>query len=185
MKKILGLCLAAVMVFGVLTACNNTPIKSDGKTAGKVVVNIEGTVTSVDGSKITLDNGKRVTVSPDTIFAGDPDTNIVVSKNIVVGNFIQGYTKDDADSEQVSADKIYCNSPVRTGSKLLINFEGEIVSVEDGSITLKSGQKITFSDDTVFSVASGIVKNVVLSEEDKIQGHLSDDGIASRIHLIY
>ena len=30
-------------------------------------------------------------------------------EEIAVGNFIQGYTKDNPDANQVSADKIYCN----------------------------------------------------------------------------
>lgn len=61
---------------------------------------------------------------------GDPDTNNAVSKEIVVGNFIQGYTKDDPGSKRVSADKIYCDAAVRSGGKIVVNFDEKVAAVE-------------------------------------------------------
>ena len=191
MKKLLAVCLAAVMVFGTLTACgSNASGTPDGGTTGKVVVNIEGTVTEVNGNEFTLDSGKIVVISAETVFAGDRDTNNAVSEDIAAGNFVQGYTKDDPDAERVSADKIYCNTAVQPGGgKLAVNFEGIVASVEETRITLENGQVILVTDDTVFSIASGVVENIILSEGDHIQGHTSDDPAASeitasRIHFI-
>lgn len=191
MKKILAMCLAAVMVFATLTACgSNASVTPEAGATGKVVVNIEGTVTAVNGSELTLDSGKIVVISADTVFAGDRDTNNAVSDDIAVGNFIQGYTKDDPDAERVAADKIYCNTAVQPGGgKLVVNFEGTVASVEENRITLEGGQVISITDDTVFSIASGVVETIILSEGDHIQGHTSDDPVASeitasRIHII-
>lgn len=186
MKKVVSLCLAALMMFGVLTACgSNTAATPTGSTTGKVVVNIEGTVTAVDGDEITLDSGKIVVISSDTVFTSDPDTNKTISDEILFGNFVQGYTGDDPDAERVSADKIYCNSAVRTGGKLVVNFEGVIAAVEENSITLEDGQALLISDDTVFSIASGVVENVTLVEGDTIQGYVEADGFASHIHIMF
>ena len=191
MKKLLAMCLASVMLFAALTACgSNASVAPDGGTTGKVVVNIEGTVTAVNGSEFTLDSGKVVVISADTVFAGDRDTNNAVSEDIAVGNFVQGYTKGDPDAERVSADKIYCNTAVQPGGgKLAVNFEGTVASVEETQITLENGQVILVTDDTVFSIASGVVENIILSEGDHIQGHTSNDPAASeitasRIHFI-
>ena len=191
MKKLLAMCLDSVMLFAALTACgSNASVTLDGGTTGKVVVTIEGTVTAVNGSEFTLDSGKVVVISADTVFAGDRDTNNAVSEDIAVGNFVQGYTKGDPDAERVSADKIYCNTAVQPGGgKLAVNFEGTVASVEETRITLENGQVILVTDDTVFSIASGVVENIILSEGDHIQGHTSEDPAASeitasRIHFI-
>ena len=191
MKKLLAMCLASVMLFAALTACgSNASVTPDGGTTGKVVVNIEGTVTAVNGSEFTLDSGKVVVISADTVFAGDRDTNNAVSEDIAVGNFVQGYTKGDPDAERVSADKIYCNTAVQPGGgKLAVNFEGTVASVEETWITLENGQVILVTDDTVFSIASGVVENIILLEGDHIQGCTNDDPAASeitasRIHFI-
>ena len=191
MKKLLAMCLASVMLFAALTACgSNASVAPDGGTTGKVVVNIEGTVTAVNGSEFTLDSGKVVVISADTVFAGDRDTNNAVSEDIAVGNFVQGYTKGDPDAERVSADKIYCNTAVRPGGgKLAVNFDGTVASVEESRITLENGQVILVTGDTVFSIASGVVENIILSEGDHIQGCTNDDPAASeitasRIHFI-
>ena len=191
MKKLLAMCLASAMLFAALTACGSSASTApEGGAAGKVVVNIEGTVTAVNGNEFTLDSGKIVVISADTIFAGDRDTNHAVSEDIAVGNFVQGYTKDDPNAERVSAGKIYCNTAVQpSGGKLAVNFEGTVASVEEGRITLENGQAVFITDDTVFSVASGVVETIILSEGDHIQGHTSDDPAASeitasRIHFI-
>lgn len=193
MKKLVCICMAALMTLFTLVGCSTEGTVSSGNAGGtstsKVVVNFEGTVTAINGDEITLEIGKIIVISSDTIFAGDPDTNNAVSEEIIVGNFIQGYTDDDPDSEQVSADKIYCNTAVRTGGKLVINFEGKVAAIEDDHITLDNGQVILITDDTVFSIASGIVENAILSEGYHIQGHTEDDPTASevtasRIHII-
>ena len=183
MKKIVSVCLAVVMLVVVFAACGEKTAETlEEATMGKVVVNIEGTVTAVNGNEVTLDSGKIVVISDETVFAGDPDTNNAVSDEIVVGNFIQGYT-DDPDAEKVSAVTIYCNSAVRTGGKLAINFEGKITAVENGRITLEDGQVILISEDTEFSIASGVVENMILSEGDTVQGY-AENGTALHIHII-
>lgn len=193
MKKLVCICMAALMTLFTLVGCSTeSTVSSDnagGTSTSKVVVNFEGTVTAINGDEITLENGKIIVISSDTIFAGDPDTSNAVSEEIIVGNFIQGYTDDDPDSEQVSADKIYCNEAVRTGGKLVINFEGKVTAVEDDRITLDNGQVILITDNTVFSIASGIIENAILSVGYHIQGYTGDDPAASevtasRIHII-
>lgn len=193
MKKMACICMVALMALSTLVGCSTAGTASSdnagGAPAGKVVVNFEGTVTEISGDEVTLENGKIVVISSNTVFAGDPDTNNAVSKEIVVGNFIQGYTEDDPDAEKVSAGKIYCNAAVRTGGKLVINFEGKVAAVEDDRITLDNGQTILISSDTVFSIASGVVENVIVSKGYNIQGYTEDDPTApeitaSRIHII-
>lgn len=193
MKKLICICTAALMALSALTGCSNeSTARSDntaGISAGKVAVNFEGTVTAINGDEVTLDNGKIVVISSDTVFAGDPDTDNAVSREMIVGNFIQGYTKDDPDSGQISADKIYCNAAARTGGKTAINFEGKVAAAEDGRITLENGQVVLISDDTVFSIASGVVEHIFLSVGYHIQGYTEDDPTASeitasRIHII-
>ena len=89
---------------------------SDRPTNLKPVINFEGVVTAVDGDRITLKDGKVILITDDTAFGGDPDTNNVVSDNIQVGNFIQGYTEDDIDAEEVTANRIWTNeTPTITG----------------------------------------------------------------------
>lgn len=89
---------------------------SDRPTNLKPVINFEGVVTAVDGDRITLKDGKVILITDDTAFGGDPDTNNVVSDNIQVGNFIQGYTEGDADAEEVTANRIWTNeTPTITG----------------------------------------------------------------------
>lgn len=193
MKKLVCICMVTLMTLTILVGCSTeSTVGSDnvgGISTNKVVVNFEGTVTAINGDEVTLENGKTIVISSDTVFAGDPDTNNTVSEEIIVGNFIQGYTEDNPDSEQVSADKIYCNTAVRTGGKLVINFEGKVAAVEDDRITLDNGQVILITDDTVFSIASGIVENAILSVGYNIQGYTKDDPTASevtasRIHII-
>lgn len=193
MKKLVCICMVTLMTLSALVGCVSKGTESSDNagslSTNKVVVNFEGTVTAINGDEVTLENGKIVVISSETIFAGDPDTNNTVSTEISVGNFIQGYTEDDPDSEHVSADKIYCNAAVRTGDKLVINFEGEVAAVEDDRVTLENGQVILISDDTVYSIASGVVENMILSVGYHIQGHTEDNPTApevtaSRIHVI-
>ncbi|MDE7444789.1 MAG: hypothetical protein K2N15_03680 [Lachnospiraceae bacterium] len=113
-------CLAIVVALGIgvlqggfMTNQNDegavTDNISDRPTNLKPVINFEGVVTAVDGDRITLKDGKVILITDDTAFGGDPDTNNVVSDNIQVGNFIQGYTEGDADAEEVTANRIWTN----------------------------------------------------------------------------
>lgn len=198
MKKFACICMAAVLSASVLVGCSansvpdtNSTSESDstnvsGVTAGKVIVNFEGTVTAVNGNEITLENGKTIVISSDTVFAGDPDTNNAVSENIDVGNFVQGFTNDDPESDQISADKIWCNVAAQPSmGKLMTNFAGTVAAVDGKSVTLESGEVILMDNDTVFSVASGIVENVILTEGYSIQGYAENpETAASHIHII-
>lgn len=193
MKKLICICMVTLMTLSILVGCvAESTVSSDnagGISTNKVVVNFEGTVTAINGDEVTLENGKIVAISSDTIFAGDPDTNNTVSTEIFVSNFIQGYTEDDPDSERIAADKIYCNAAARTGGKLVINFEGKVAAVEDDRVTLENGQVILISDDTIYSIASGVVENMILSVGYNIQGYTEDNPTASevtasRIHVI-
>ena len=75
--------------------------------AAKVVVNFEGTVTEVNGNEITLENGKTVVITDETVFGGDPDTGNAVSSDIAVGNFIQGFTQDDPEADEITAVRMH------------------------------------------------------------------------------
>ena len=175
MKKLVCICMAALMTLSTMVGCSPADTTSADNAGsaptGKVGVNFEGTVTAVNGDEVTLESGKIIVITSDT------------------GNFIQGYTEDDPDSERVSADKIYCNVAARIGGKLVINFEGKVAAVEDDRMTLENGQVVLISDDTVFSIASGVVEHIILSEGYNIQGYTEDDAAASeitasRIHII-
>lgn len=108
MRKAVSMCLVAVSVFAILTGCGrNTQVVPDDGTSGGVVVNIEGTVSAVDGNQIQLDSGKILVISEDTVFADN--TGGQVSDKFEVGNFVQGYTNDDPTLEKVTAVYIYSN----------------------------------------------------------------------------
>lgn len=190
MKRIACICMAVCLMLTVLVGCGTSAAdETKGAPTGKVVVNFEGTVTAVDGGEVTLDSGKVVVITTETVFAGDPDTGNAVSDEIAVGNYIQGYTQDDPDADRVTAHKVYCNAPARTGGKLVVNFEGRVAAVEEGRILLENGQVIRVTEDTVFSVAGGVVEGVIVSEGHIIQGHTGDDPdaaeiTATRIHII-
>ena len=113
-------CLAIVAVLGIgvlrdgfMTNQNDeeevTDNISDRPTNLKPVINFEGIVTAVDGNRITLKDGKVILITDDTAFGGDLDTNNVVSDNIRVGNFIQGYTEGDTNAGEVTANRIWTN----------------------------------------------------------------------------
>ena len=125
MKKVIILCIASVLALALLVGCNGQkdndgtiepqkPLINDGRSAGKPaqkpVVNFEGIVTAVDGDEVTLENGKIVVISADTVFAGDPDTNNAVSEDIAVGSFIQGYTEDEPTGSKITAAQVYTNA---------------------------------------------------------------------------
>lgn len=108
MKKAVSMCLVAVSVFAILTGCGrNAQAEPDDSTSGGVVVNIEGTVSAVDGNQILLDSGKILVISEDTVFVDN--TGGQVSDKFEVGNFVQGYTNDDPTLDKVTAVYIYSN----------------------------------------------------------------------------
>lgn len=114
------LCLAAIGTAIPWSGINNESetmeaadhdIIRDGRYEGslKPVINFEGTVVAVEGNKITLDNGEVIIISDNTKWMGDPDTYDSVSTDVEVGNFIQGFTEDDINSAEISADNIWTN----------------------------------------------------------------------------
>jgi hypothetical protein len=115
LKKIICTYMVALFTFSALTGCStSTPHATNNSSneatiASKVLINLEGTVKSISGDEITLEDGKVVIISKDTVFGGDPDTNNEVSNEIAVGNFIQGYTDDAPDADKVTAAAIFYN----------------------------------------------------------------------------
>ena len=83
----------------------------------KPVINFEGVVTAVEGNRVTLESGTIILITENTEFAGDPDTGNAVSKEIFVGNYIQGYTEDNIDAAEVTANKIWSNERCTSGSR--------------------------------------------------------------------
>lgn len=118
---ILAACLAIFMTLSIsilqMTVQNErenvvrkeTPTNEKRTGSFKPVINFEGIVISVDGDKITLEDGKIVLITENTLFAGDPDTGNAVYTDILVGNFIQGYTEDAIDAETIIARNIWTN----------------------------------------------------------------------------
>ena len=137
MKKAISLGIVSVLALAMLTGCTSetdqpgqqqnasTPTSrpsapytggpSGGKPAKKPVVNFEGIVSSVEDGTITLEDGTVVLVTDDTKFGGDPDTTNAVSEDIQPGNFIQGYTEDTLDADQLTAEHIWANLSQSSG----------------------------------------------------------------------
>lgn len=191
MKKVLSVCMVALTAIAVMTGCGSAKQeKPTMGTSGKVVVNIEGTISAVDGDELTLNSGKVVVISEDTVFAGDPDTNSQVSDEFAVGNFIQGYTSEDPEAEKVTATKIYINeAPKKTGGKIVINYEGAVASVSEEGVVLDNGQVVVFDENTVFTDVNGTVENPELKAGSYIQGYTEDDAAAAeitakRVHIV-
>ncbi len=123
---------------------------SDIKTAellptAKIAINIEGFVVAVEGNKITLDSGKIVLITDETVFETENVGNFIpVDDDIVVGNFIQGFTLGDADAAEVIADFISSNgiiempteNPVANDNSSIIDTEIIINVTEDYDGTL-------------------------------------------------
>ena len=69
---------------------------------GKIAINISGVIEEVDGDKVKLDNGQWVVITEETLFEDDPDNGVeAVSRELLVGNFIQGYTNDNPENDTV------------------------------------------------------------------------------------
>ena len=191
MRKVLSVCVAVLTAIVVMTGCGSAKQENPMEgTLGKVAVNIEGTISAVDGDEITLDNGKVVVISKDTVFAGDPDTNSQVSNEFAVGNFIQGYTSENPDAEKVTATNIYINeAPMTTGGKIVINYEGTVASANENGVVLDNGQVVGFDENTVFTDVNGTVGQPELKAGSYIQGYTEDDAAATeitakRVHIV-
>ncbi|MBQ8837328.1 MAG: hypothetical protein IJ002_07480 [Clostridia bacterium] len=113
MKKIVSICLAllvALTASAMLASCGNTAAppaetKAEQPTAGKVVVNFEGTVADVGENSVTLDNGQTVVFDSETVFTDASGTveNAVLS----AGDYIQGYTADEPDATEITAKRVH------------------------------------------------------------------------------
>ncbi len=188
MKKTLcALGAISLLTVSLLTGCSagaaDTP---KGNTALKPVINIEGVVTAVDEGTVTLDSGKVVLITEETQFAPDPDGDSAVSKDIAVGNLIQGYTADDPDAEKVTASRIWTNTAPTggKGGKLAVNFEGRVAAVEGGKVTLEDGRVVLTDGANVFA-PDGSTAGIAVG--DYIQGYAEnpqDGEIAAQSILI-
>ena len=162
-------CLALVAVLGVGMFHNHTT--NEEPTIGmKPVINFEGVVTAVDDNSVTLKDGKIILITENTKFMSDPDTDNVVSEDILVGNFIQGYTEDDTTAAEITASKIWTNEG-RTagGGKRVINFEGRVAKVEQGSVILDNGKIVKLVEDTTVTHPDGSSAEIAVG--DYIQGY--------------
>ena len=106
MKKMMCLCLSAVMALTMLTGCE---AKEEANTSemptSKIVINFEGSIASVDENRITLDEGTIVVINENTVFS---DANGTVEKaELEEGDFVQGYTEDDPEAAEISAKRIH------------------------------------------------------------------------------
>ena len=162
-------CFALIAAIGTGVLNNKAEDKS-GISTMKPVINFEGVVQSVEGDKVTLNDGKVVIITEETEFAGDLDTENTVNEEILVGNFIQGYTQDNTDAAEITADKIWTNeSRPASGGKRIVNFEGRATEVLQGSIVLDSGKVVIITNETIVTSANGSSAEIAVG--DYIQGY--------------
>lgn len=149
-----------------------------------IAVNIEGVVTEIDGNRVTLDTGKVVTITEDTIFETQDIGEIVeIGQVIEVGNYIQGFTSGDSDAEEIIADVINMNEKMQISSKIAINIEGFVIAVDENVITLDNGQKFIVNEETAYETqVEGDMNSPMTSEINNfieignyIQGFTMDD----------
>ena len=163
-------CLALVTVLGVGMLQSNAPPNEEPTIGMKPVINFEGVVTAVDDNSVTLKDGKIILITENTKFMSDPDTDNVVSEDILVGNFIQGYTEDDTTDAEITASKIWTNEGRTTESvKRVINFEGRVAKVEQGSVILDNGKIVKLVEDTTVTHPDGSSAEIAVG--DYIQGY--------------
>lgn len=148
---------------------SNIPTNEGHTGSLKPVINFEGIVVAVEGDNVTLKDGTIVLITEDTVFAGDPDTGNTISADILVGNFIQGYTEGDTDAEKIVASKIWTNEGCTGGGKGVVNFEGRVTKVEQYSVTLDNGKIVKIGKDTTITSSDGNSAEIV--EGDYIQGY--------------
>lgn len=148
-----------------------------------IQVNFEGVVTQVNGSEITLEDTRVVVLSEKTACSG--------SREFAVGNFVQGHTGDDPDSDRVTADAIYLNIvPQGILARILINYEGTVTAIDANHLTLDSGKVVVLTEDTVYSIYCGIVSGYYPHVGSHIQGYTEDDPdnpeiTAARLHALF
>ena len=105
MKKILCLLLSAMVVLMMLIGCDAAENPSSKAPSGKIVINFEGSIASVEENGITLENGQLVLFDDETVFSDANGT--VVDVKLEVGDFIQGHTADDPDAAEISATRVH------------------------------------------------------------------------------
>lgn len=167
-------CLAIVAVFSISlrsSTVSDADVSSNAEHSSmKPVINFEGVVSENDNNRVTLANGQIIIITEDTVFGGDADTNNTVSKDILAGNFIQGYTEDDTSSDEITANRIWTNeSRTGSGGKRVINFEGRVIKVENDIVTLENGKTVEILEDTTVTAPDG--SNSEISEGNYIQGY--------------
>ncbi len=194
---VMAACLAAAAILGVgllqsgfVTAPNDGESVSgsdipthEGRTESlKPVINFEGVVAAVEDGSVTLQDGTVVLITEDTVFAGDPDTGNAVSADILVGNFIQGYTEDDSDAGEITASRIWTNEGRTGGGKRVVNFEGRVTKAERDSVTLDNGKIVKIAEDTAVTAPDGSPDEI--AEGDYIQGY-AENAENSEIDAVY
>ena len=106
MKKVISVCMIALTAIAMMTGCGNAEQeKPSTGVAGKIVVNIEGTVDSVNENGVVLENGQVVIFNTNTIFTDVNGT--VENPELTEGDYIQGYTEDDATAAEVTAKRVH------------------------------------------------------------------------------
>lgn len=83
----------------------------------KPVINFEGIVVKVTDGEIVLENGTLVLITENTVFPSGADFGEAISRDIKEGNFIQGYTKDDADAGKITAYAIWKNESAQNAGE--------------------------------------------------------------------
>ena len=166
-KNIFTLGIASVLALSLLAGCSGqkagTPDAGDA--ARKPVVNFEGVVTAAEDGTLTLDSGKTVVITDRTEFAPDPDSDGTVSRDIAVGNYIQGYTADGAGSLNLTLSRVTA-APQTTEREAVSRVRGTAVTLtEDASIPgyLMLGAQWERSGTTVHLSSEGLDKKAFIT----------------------
>ena len=72
---------------------------------GRIMVNYEGRITAVDGNRVTLDNGKTLIITRDTVFS--IPQGVVERVILTEGQYIQGYTPDNPEDSELTAARLH------------------------------------------------------------------------------
>lgn len=138
--------------------------------SSKIAINIEGVVTDINGNVYTLDNGKLIVVTEETVFeTQNIGERVKVNDVIEIGNFIQGFTLGNPDDEEVVAAVISANEKIDVNASIIINIEGIITAIDGNIITLDQGQMFEVNEDTLYEM------QVTGSEEDDMTKSVSDE----------
>ena len=185
--KVLGsvaACVAVVAAFGMGLLRGSDPVNEGPTISMKPVINFEGIVAEIDDDRVTLKDGRTVLITEETGFMSDPDAGRTVSEEILVGNFIQGYTKGDPGASEIVAEKIWANER-RTSSgsgKRVINFEGRVVKAEQDRVTLEHGKTVRLTEDTAVTKPDGSSAHIAVG--DYIQGY-AENGVSEEVAAKY